>query len=154
MFNGIYKANICKAGEEERGSFLPKRRCSRRPQLGLPNFCPPGRSSGRRRRFGVGEADRERMAALLCTRLLLCLAALLHSRPTGLFACASDPANSAQDEAVMEENVQPEADSSPDEPLGITPALAHLALGAANQTEKAILEALHLVEMPCLHQAS
>ncbi|XP_048374456.1 alpha-2-antiplasmin isoform X2 [Sphaerodactylus townsendi] len=185
------------------------------------------------------------MAALLCTRLLLCLAALLHSRPTGLFACASDPANSAQDEAVMEENVQPEADSAPMSPsvpssvaeiqegppsatlllssppaleagipdqqeeqenpsvgleeeagrsceedlslekmhtiaeamlkftvdlvrevelqeghenlflspLSITLALAHLALGAANQTEKAILEALHLAEMPCLHQA-
>ncbi|KAL8198916.1 UNVERIFIED_CONTAM: hypothetical protein K2H54_029534 [Gekko kuhli] len=38
-------------------------------------------------------------------------------------------------------------------PLSITLALAHLALGAANQTEKALLEALHLAEVPCLHQA-
>lgn len=38
-------------------------------------------------------------------------------------------------------------------PLSLTLALAHLALGAANQTEKALLEALHLAEVPCLHQA-
>ncbi|XP_015277358.1 PREDICTED: alpha-2-antiplasmin [Gekko japonicus] len=38
-------------------------------------------------------------------------------------------------------------------PLSITLALAHLALGAANRTEKALLEALHLAEVPCLHQA-
>ncbi|XP_054857484.1 alpha-2-antiplasmin isoform X2 [Eublepharis macularius] len=38
-------------------------------------------------------------------------------------------------------------------PLSITLALAHLALGAANHTEKALLEMLHLEKVPCLHQA-
>ncbi|XP_074870210.1 alpha-2-antiplasmin [Carettochelys insculpta] len=37
-------------------------------------------------------------------------------------------------------------------PLSITLALSHLALGAANQTEKRLLETLHLDSMPCLHQ--
>ncbi|XP_053130538.1 alpha-2-antiplasmin isoform X2 [Hemicordylus capensis] len=37
-------------------------------------------------------------------------------------------------------------------PLSISLALAHLALGAANQTEKHLLEALHMESVPCLHQ--
>ncbi|XP_077168040.1 alpha-2-antiplasmin isoform X2 [Paroedura picta] len=37
-------------------------------------------------------------------------------------------------------------------PLSITLALAQLALGAANRTEKALLDALHLTSVPCLHQ--
>ncbi|NXS58924.1 A2AP protein, partial [Brachypteracias leptosomus] len=36
-------------------------------------------------------------------------------------------------------------------PLSITLALSHLALGAANQTEKHLLEVMHLESMPCLH---
>ncbi|XP_034608555.1 alpha-2-antiplasmin isoform X2 [Trachemys scripta elegans] len=36
-------------------------------------------------------------------------------------------------------------------PLSITLALSQLALGAANQTEKRLLEALHLESVPCLH---
>ncbi|NXG38288.1 A2AP protein, partial [Dromaius novaehollandiae] len=38
-------------------------------------------------------------------------------------------------------------------PLSITLALSHLALGAANQTEKHLLEAMHLASVPCLHHA-
>ncbi|KAM3854797.1 alpha-2-antiplasmin [Vipera latastei] len=38
-------------------------------------------------------------------------------------------------------------------PLSITLALAHLSLGAANQTEKHLLEVLHMDSVPCLHQA-
>uniref|UniRef100_A0A670Z0I9 Serpin family F member 2 n=1 Tax=Pseudonaja textilis TaxID=8673 RepID=A0A670Z0I9_PSETE len=38
-------------------------------------------------------------------------------------------------------------------PLSISLALAHLALGAANQTQKQLLEALHMDSVPCLHQA-
>ncbi|XP_006131341.1 alpha-2-antiplasmin [Pelodiscus sinensis] len=37
-------------------------------------------------------------------------------------------------------------------PLSITLALSHLALGAANQTEKRLLETLHLESVPCLHR--
>ncbi|XP_054064426.1 alpha-2-antiplasmin [Rissa tridactyla] len=36
-------------------------------------------------------------------------------------------------------------------PLSIALALSHLALGAANQTEKHLLEAMHLGSVPCLH---
>ncbi|KFQ29032.1 Alpha-2-antiplasmin, partial [Mesitornis unicolor] len=36
-------------------------------------------------------------------------------------------------------------------PLSIALALSHLALGAANQTEKHLLEAMHLDSVPCLH---
>ncbi|NXP04959.1 A2AP protein, partial [Thinocorus orbignyianus] len=36
-------------------------------------------------------------------------------------------------------------------PLSIAIALSHLALGAANQTEKHLLEAMHLESVPCLH---
>ncbi|KAM6373085.1 alpha-2-antiplasmin isoform 1-T3 [Pluvialis apricaria] len=36
-------------------------------------------------------------------------------------------------------------------PLSIALALSHLALGAANQTEKRLLEAMHLESVPCLH---
>ncbi|XP_062363180.1 alpha-2-antiplasmin isoform X2 [Cinclus cinclus] len=36
-------------------------------------------------------------------------------------------------------------------PLSIALALSHLALGAANQTEKHLLEVMHLESMPCLH---
>ncbi|NXG66224.1 A2AP protein, partial [Hemiprocne comata] len=36
-------------------------------------------------------------------------------------------------------------------PLSIALALSHLALGAANQTEKHLLEVTHLEGMPCLH---
>ncbi|XP_019401406.1 PREDICTED: alpha-2-antiplasmin [Crocodylus porosus] len=36
-------------------------------------------------------------------------------------------------------------------PLSITLALSHLALGAENQTEKHLLEAMHLKSVPCLH---
>ncbi|NXJ79527.1 A2AP protein, partial [Trogon melanurus] len=36
-------------------------------------------------------------------------------------------------------------------PLSIALALSHLALGAANQTEKHLLEAMHLELVPCLH---
>ncbi|KAM6315464.1 alpha-2-antiplasmin isoform 2-T2 [Podargus strigoides] len=36
-------------------------------------------------------------------------------------------------------------------PLSIALALSHLALGAANQTEKHLLEAMHLESVPCLH---
>ncbi|XP_026717183.1 alpha-2-antiplasmin isoform X2 [Athene cunicularia] len=36
-------------------------------------------------------------------------------------------------------------------PLSIALALSHLALGAANQTEKHLLEAMHLQSVPCLH---
>ncbi|XP_067422082.1 alpha-2-antiplasmin isoform X1 [Emydura macquarii macquarii] len=36
-------------------------------------------------------------------------------------------------------------------PLSITLALSQLALGAANQTEKRLLEALHLESVPCIH---
>ncbi|XP_061461432.1 alpha-2-antiplasmin isoform X3 [Rhineura floridana] len=38
-------------------------------------------------------------------------------------------------------------------PYSVSLALAHLALGAANQTEKQLLEALHMESVPCLHQA-
>ncbi|XP_063002529.1 alpha-2-antiplasmin isoform X2 [Elgaria multicarinata webbii] len=38
-------------------------------------------------------------------------------------------------------------------PLSVSLALAHLALGAANQTEKQLLEALRVELMPCIHQA-
>ncbi|XP_032071643.1 alpha-2-antiplasmin [Thamnophis elegans] len=38
-------------------------------------------------------------------------------------------------------------------PLSIGLALAHLALGAANQTQKRLLEVLHMESVPCLHQA-
>ncbi|XP_030916503.1 alpha-2-antiplasmin isoform X2 [Geospiza fortis] len=37
-------------------------------------------------------------------------------------------------------------------PLSIALALSHLALGAANQTEKHLLEVMHLESVPCLHQ--
>ncbi|NXX78519.1 A2AP protein, partial [Urocolius indicus] len=37
-------------------------------------------------------------------------------------------------------------------PLSIALALSHLALGAANRTEKHLLEVLHLESVPCLHQ--
>ncbi|KFV11175.1 Alpha-2-antiplasmin, partial [Tauraco erythrolophus] len=37
-------------------------------------------------------------------------------------------------------------------PLSIALALSHLALGAADQTEKHLLEAMHLESVPCLHQ--
>uniref|UniRef100_A0A8D2NDK2 Serpin family F member 2 n=2 Tax=Zonotrichia albicollis TaxID=44394 RepID=A0A8D2NDK2_ZONAL len=37
-------------------------------------------------------------------------------------------------------------------PLSIALALSHLALGAANQTEKRLLEVMHLESVPCLHQ--
>ncbi|NXT80739.1 A2AP protein, partial [Zapornia atra] len=36
-------------------------------------------------------------------------------------------------------------------PLSIALALSHLALGAANQTEKHLLEVIHLESVPCLH---
>ncbi|XP_068271794.1 alpha-2-antiplasmin [Nyctibius grandis] len=36
-------------------------------------------------------------------------------------------------------------------PLSIALALSHLALGAANQTEQHLLEAMHLESLPCLH---
>ncbi|KAM9218412.1 alpha-2-antiplasmin [Leptosomus discolor] len=36
-------------------------------------------------------------------------------------------------------------------PLSVAFALSHLALGAANQTEKHLLEAMHLESVPCLH---
>ncbi|XP_062448310.1 alpha-2-antiplasmin isoform X1 [Rhea pennata] len=36
-------------------------------------------------------------------------------------------------------------------PLSITLALSHLALGAANLTEKRLLEVMHLTSVPCLH---
>uniref|UniRef100_A0A8V1AL22 Serpin family F member 2 n=1 Tax=Gallus gallus TaxID=9031 RepID=A0A8V1AL22_CHICK len=36
-------------------------------------------------------------------------------------------------------------------PLSIALALSNLALGAANQTEKRLLEAMHLESVPCLH---
>ncbi|XP_005240499.1 alpha-2-antiplasmin isoform X3 [Falco biarmicus] len=36
-------------------------------------------------------------------------------------------------------------------PLSIALALSHLALGAANQTEKHLLEAMHVESVPCLH---
>ncbi|XP_021406546.2 alpha-2-antiplasmin [Lonchura striata] len=36
-------------------------------------------------------------------------------------------------------------------PLSIALALSHLALGAANQTEKHLLEVMHLEAVPCLH---
>uniref|UniRef100_A0A8C8VLI5 Serpin family F member 2 n=1 Tax=Pelusios castaneus TaxID=367368 RepID=A0A8C8VLI5_9SAUR len=36
-------------------------------------------------------------------------------------------------------------------PLSITLALSQLALGAANQTEKRLLETLHLESVPCVH---
>ncbi|KAM6296594.1 alpha-2-antiplasmin [Aegotheles albertisi] len=36
-------------------------------------------------------------------------------------------------------------------PLSIALALSHLALGAANQTEKHLLEVMHLESVPCLH---
>ncbi|NXN27482.1 A2AP protein, partial [Nycticryphes semicollaris] len=36
-------------------------------------------------------------------------------------------------------------------PLSIAIALSHLALGAANQTERHLLEAMHLESVPCLH---
>ncbi|NXI55459.1 A2AP protein, partial [Chloroceryle aenea] len=36
-------------------------------------------------------------------------------------------------------------------PLSITLALSHLALGAANWTEKHLLEVMHLESVPCLH---
>ncbi|POI31294.1 hypothetical protein CIB84_004955, partial [Bambusicola thoracicus] len=36
-------------------------------------------------------------------------------------------------------------------PLSIALALSNLALGAANQTEKHLLEAMHLESVPCLH---
>ncbi|XP_078235332.1 alpha-2-antiplasmin [Pogona vitticeps] len=38
-------------------------------------------------------------------------------------------------------------------PLSVSLALAHLSLGAANQTEKQLLGALHAESVPCLHQA-
>ncbi|XP_034995204.1 alpha-2-antiplasmin [Zootoca vivipara] len=38
-------------------------------------------------------------------------------------------------------------------PLSISLALAHLALGAANQTEQQLLKALHVESVPCPHQA-
>ncbi|XP_066492558.1 alpha-2-antiplasmin [Tiliqua scincoides] len=37
-------------------------------------------------------------------------------------------------------------------PLSISLALAQLALGAANQTERHLLEVLHMESVPCLHQ--
>ncbi|XP_018774924.1 alpha-2-antiplasmin isoform X1 [Serinus canaria] len=37
-------------------------------------------------------------------------------------------------------------------PFSIALALSHLALGAANQTEKDLLEVMHLESEPCLHQ--
>ncbi|KAM9525753.1 alpha-2-antiplasmin isoform 1-T2 [Guaruba guarouba] len=36
-------------------------------------------------------------------------------------------------------------------PLSIALALSHLALGAANQTEKHLLEVMHLESVPCVH---
>ncbi|NWV18610.1 A2AP protein, partial [Origma solitaria] len=36
-------------------------------------------------------------------------------------------------------------------PLSIALALSHLALGSANQTEKHLLEVMHLESVPCLH---
>uniref|UniRef100_A0A8C0HLA7 Serpin family F member 2 n=1 Tax=Buteo japonicus TaxID=224669 RepID=A0A8C0HLA7_9AVES len=36
-------------------------------------------------------------------------------------------------------------------PFSIALALSHLALGAANQTEKHLLQAMHLESVPCLH---
>ncbi|NXF94122.1 A2AP protein, partial [Eubucco bourcierii] len=36
-------------------------------------------------------------------------------------------------------------------PLSIALALSHLALGAANETEKHLLEVMHLESVPCLH---
>ncbi|NXM68412.1 A2AP protein, partial [Serilophus lunatus] len=36
-------------------------------------------------------------------------------------------------------------------PLSIALALSHLAMGAANQTEKHLLEVMHLESVPCLH---
>ncbi|XP_009674203.1 alpha-2-antiplasmin isoform X2 [Struthio camelus] len=36
-------------------------------------------------------------------------------------------------------------------PLSITLALSQLALGAAHQTEKSLLEVMHLASVPCLH---
>ncbi|NXD11605.1 A2AP protein, partial [Nothocercus nigrocapillus] len=38
-------------------------------------------------------------------------------------------------------------------PLSIALALSHLALGAANQTEQRLLEAMHLAAVPCVHHA-
>lgn len=38
-------------------------------------------------------------------------------------------------------------------PLSVGLALAHLSLGAANQTEKKLLGVLHAESVPCLHQA-
>ncbi|XP_033027957.1 alpha-2-antiplasmin isoform X2 [Lacerta agilis] len=38
-------------------------------------------------------------------------------------------------------------------PLSIGLALAHLALGAANETEEQLLKALHMESVPCPHQA-
>ncbi|XP_070591630.1 alpha-2-antiplasmin [Erythrolamprus reginae] len=38
-------------------------------------------------------------------------------------------------------------------PLSISLALAHLALGAANQTQKRLLQVLHMETLPCPHQA-
>ncbi|XP_074968981.1 alpha-2-antiplasmin [Phalacrocorax aristotelis] len=38
-------------------------------------------------------------------------------------------------------------------PLSIALALSHLALGAANQTEKHLLAVMHLESVPCLHHA-
>ncbi|XP_007443536.1 alpha-2-antiplasmin [Python bivittatus] len=38
-------------------------------------------------------------------------------------------------------------------PLSLSLSLAHLALGAANQTQKRLLEVLHMDSVPCLHQA-
>ncbi|XP_006032910.1 alpha-2-antiplasmin [Alligator sinensis] len=49
---------------------------------------------------------------------------------------------------VERENSQPNMVLSP---LSITLALSHLALGAENQTEKHLLEAMHLKSVPCLH---
>ncbi|NXQ40758.1 A2AP protein, partial [Catharus fuscescens] len=37
-------------------------------------------------------------------------------------------------------------------PLSIALALSHLALGAANETEKHLLQVMHLESVPCLHQ--
>ncbi|KAL7976046.1 hypothetical protein Chor_009724 [Crotalus horridus] len=38
-------------------------------------------------------------------------------------------------------------------PLSIALALSHLSLGAANETQKHLLEVLHMDSVPCLHQA-
>ncbi|KGL74450.1 Alpha-2-antiplasmin, partial [Tinamus guttatus] len=53
---------------------------------------------------------------------------------------------------LREVQLEPSSNNVILSPLSITLALSHLALGAANRTERRLLEALRLAPVPCVHQ--